>query len=185
MPNRINRLMAEQEKTAFKDSGSLVFVGYRGLTSAEAEEMRKTFRGQSLKVRVLRNRMALRALSDLGRPDCGAIVNGPTAVIDAECPVTAARAAMAFARRHPKLELQGGLIEGIVYDKAAIEKLAVSGKTKAEMKAMIAGCLLAPFQKIAGCLRTGGKVAGAVKTIADKAEKDGKAPPPAGEKPAA
>jgi large subunit ribosomal protein L10 len=185
MPNRVNRLMAEQEKKSLKTAGALVFVGYCGLTAAEAEEMRKTFRGQALKVRVLRNRMALRALSDLGAPDCGAVVTGPTAVIDAECPVTAARAAMAFARRHPKLELKGGLIEGAVYDKAAIEKLAASGRTKAEWRSAIASCLLSPFQKVAGCAASGGRVAGAVKTIADKAPEGGATPPPGGEKPAA
>ncbi len=173
MPNRVNVLMARMEVDALKAAQNMIFVDFCGLTAGQVGALRRALREQSLKMRVIRNRMALRALSELGAPDCTGIIDGPTAVIDCECPVTAAKAAMAFAKRNPMLELKGGLIEGEVFDRAAVENLARTGRTKAEWQSTIAGCVLGPFRKLVSCLNVGGQVAGAVKSIVEKGEKDG------------
>ena len=175
MPNRVNRILEARERTALADAENLVFVDYRGLSATEAGALRRTLGERDLKMRVVRNRMLLRALSEAGMPDCAPVVAGPTAVIDAECPVTAARVALEFARRHPALELKGGLIEGEIFDRQAIETLARQGRTKAEWKAALAAAVLSPFMKIAGCAKIGGLVAGAVQAIIDKGS-DGGAP---------
>ena len=92
MPNRVNRLMVQMELDALSGAENIVFVDYRGLTSGEVEALRRSLREASCSIRVVRNRMFLRALSELGAPDCTSVLAVPTAVIDSECPVTAARA---------------------------------------------------------------------------------------------
>ena len=168
MPNRVNRLMVQMEMEALKDAANIVFVDYCGLSCGEAEELRGALRDKTLRMRVVRNRMFLRALDELGLPDCSAVVIGPTAIIDCECPVTASRTAVEFARRHPALELKGGLIEGRLLERAAIEDLAARGRTKAEWQATIAGCIIGPFRRIASCANVGAKLSGALKSIAEE-----------------
>ena len=53
MPNRVNRLMEQMEKDALGRSGSLIFVGYRGLKAAHLEELRRMLRAQALKVQFM------------------------------------------------------------------------------------------------------------------------------------
>jgi large subunit ribosomal protein L10 len=191
-PNRINRLLVAQMAKDYGAQTNLIMVSNRGLDSEETSELRGSAKSQGLRIRVVRSRLTVRAFRDLGLKEAEKLFSGPTAIIDAADPVTAAKVAMEFVRKFDKkLVVVGGLVEGKILDAKQIEALSRS-KNKKELLADVAGQVLGPGALLAAQLKgPGGRVAGAIKARVEKLEETEKeaapaeAAPPAAEAPKA
>jgi large subunit ribosomal protein L10 len=171
-PNRIKRLLVVQMAKDYGAQTNLIMVSNRGLDSEETSEMRSSAKSRGIRIRVVRSRLTVRAFRDLGLQEAEKLFSGPTAIVDAEDPVTAAKVAMEFVRKFDKkLVVVGGLVEGKILDAKQVEALAKS-KNKKELLADIAGQMLSPGALLAGQIRgPGGRVAGALKALVEKLEK--------------
>jgi large subunit ribosomal protein L10 len=177
MPSRLKEMMLNEVGERYKGAENMIFVGYRGLTSLAIAEFRAELRKEQVHLRVVRNRITVRTLSDLAEPGkVGGLFDGPTAIMDGEDPVAMAKVALAFARRNDKLEVKGGIVEGQVLN--AKEVVALSNMPgKRELQAGIVGLAMSPGARLVAALGApAGALAGAIKALIEKLEKSPAAP---------
>ena len=177
MPSRLKEMMLNELGERYRGVENMIFVGYRGLSSLAIAEFRGELRKEHLHLRVVRNRIAVRALAELGQPDkVGGLFDGPTAVMDGEDPVAMARAALAFARRNDKLEVKGGVVEGQVLGPKEVQALSIM-PGKRELQGGIVGLAMSPGARLVAALGApAGALAGAIKALIEKLEKSPAAP---------
>ena len=117
--------MNKEQKTAaveeiaqrLSEAEAIFAVDYRGISVPEAAELRANLREADATFRVVKNRIAKRAVEKAGTTELSQLFDGPIALTfvkgDA---VLAAKAIFTFARRHQVLEYRGGLMEGAPLD---------------------------------------------------------------------
>lgn len=173
-PNRINRLLLEKAKKDFASLSNLVMIKNLGLNSEETTEVRSGMREKGITLQVVRNRISILAFREMGVEEAEKLFDGPTAVIEAEDPVVAAKIATEFCEKFDKkLAIVGGLVEGKVVDAKGVVSLSKS-KSRPELLADIAGIALSPGARLAGALvGPGGRLAAVVKAVIEKLEGDG------------
>jgi large subunit ribosomal protein L10 len=162
-------MILEEMSSRYRSAESLIFVGYRGLTGGQLSEFRDELRKGGVHVKVVRNRITVRALKDLADPGKVAdLFDGPTAIIDGGDPVQMAKVAIEFSRRDRKLEIKGGIVEGAVVNAREVEQLSKM-PSRAEMLSIISGTLLGVGGRVAvAALAPGGRIAGGLKALAEK-----------------
>lgn len=173
MPSRLKERILEETAARYRGVENMIFVGYRGLSADQIAEFRAELRKEQVHIRVVRNRITVRAFAELGRPDAvKGLFDGPTAIMDGEDPVAMAKAALAFARRHPSLEVTGGVVEGQVL--LAAEAAALAGmESRPELLARIAGTIVGVGGRVvAAAAAPAHRLAGALKALAEKEGED-------------
>ena len=178
MPSRLKELIHEEMTSRYRQVESMILVGYRGLKGGDISSFRDELRKDGVHINVVRNRITVRALTDLGKPErIKDLFDGPTAIMDGEDPVAMAKAAVAFAGRSKLLEVKGGLVEGEVLDAAQIVALSKM-PSRIEMLGILAGTVKGVGGRVAGALLgSGGRVAGAIKAKGDEESGDASGSP--------
>ncbi len=170
MPSRLKQMMVQETAEYLRGLRNIVLIGYRGLDAQASGELRKDIRQRGMTFRVIRNRITVRALSELGNPELGALIQGPTAVLDGEDPALMARAAVEFAKRSKGLEIRGGCVDGQACTAAEIRTIA-QWPSRPEILAGLASTILAAAGAVAAAaLGPGGRIAGALGAHAEKLE---------------
>jgi len=106
-----------------KGATALYFTDFTGLNVKRMTELRRRLRRAGVEYVVIKNSLALRAVSDVGLTTSR--LKGPTGVVVAKDPVTAAKVLVDFAKENEQRpSVKGGLVEGEVVDAAAVKKLA-------------------------------------------------------------
>ncbi len=110
-----------------KGAEAIFAVDYRGISVTDAAALRGRLREADAVFRVVKNRLAKRAVADAGPQEIDGLLLGPTALtlIHGDA-VIAAKAIADFAKEHPALEYKGGVMDGEVLDPdgfAAIARL--------------------------------------------------------------
>ena len=108
-------------KDAFAGTKDFIFADYRGLTVEQITNLREKLRENGVSFRVIKNRYAIIALSELSLPDASKYLVGPTAVALAEAEATsAAKILFEFGRDTP-VKVKGAIIDGSVFDMDQVE----------------------------------------------------------------
>lgn len=144
-------LVASLHRT-FNDSSAVVVAHYSGLTVAELGSLRVQMRGAGASVKVIKNRLAKRAIAGTPYQGLDALFQGPTAVAFASDPVAPAKVATAFAKTNNKLIIIGGGLGNQVLDAEGVKALA-SLPSLDELRAKLVGMLNTPATRIAGVLK--------------------------------
>jgi large subunit ribosomal protein L10 len=99
------------------DASAIFAVDYRGISVPQAAELRSQLSEADATFRVVKNRLAKRAVDRAGTAELESLLVGPTALTfvkgDA---VVAAKALATFGRQHEILEYKGGLMDGAPLD---------------------------------------------------------------------
>ena len=171
-PSRVNRLLVAQATKAYSKQTNLVLVSNKGLNSEQTTELRSGLRSQGIRMRVVRSRITMRAFRDMGIKEAEKMFSGPTAIIDAEDPVTAAKIALEFCKKFEnKLQVIGGLVEGQLLDAKQIITLSKS-KSRKDLLSEISGQAKGPGGRLVAAIKgPGGKLAGQIKALVEKLEK--------------
>jgi large subunit ribosomal protein L10 len=179
-PNRINRLLVKKASADYGKLTNMVVLQNLRVNSEQNSEMRATLREKKSKLRIVRNRLTMKAFKELGLNDAEKLFVGPTCIVDAEDPVTAAKVAVELVEKFNKsLKLTGGVLEGKLLNADEVKALAKS-KTKPELIGDVVLLSKSPGSKIAGQIKgPGGRIAGAIKALVEKLEKAGGAAPAA------
>lgn len=151
------------------DNDVVVVMKNNGLTVAEVTQLRNEMRDAGGGVKVVKNRLAKIALSDVeGGVDAGEMFTGPTVIAYSEDPVTAPKIIVKYAKENEKLELIGGLFGGQAMDAKGVDSLSKM-PTREEIISQISGSLTALGSNISGAAGApAANIAGAIKSIADK-----------------
>ena len=136
----------------FGNAKAMIFAGYRGLKVSEFGEVRSKLRAEDVKIQVVKNRLAKRALTEKGMEDLCDFIDGPTTISSSEQdPVAPAKILMKFAKEFDPLEVRGGVLDGKLLSLQDIETLAKL-PSRDELLAKMLGSVSAPAQNMAGVL---------------------------------
>lgn len=138
------KALAEKMEAA----SSIVMVEYRGLTVAEVTELRRALRAEDVEFKVYKNAIARRAAEEAGIAAFAEGLTGPNALAFGKDPVAPARVLAGFAKKHDKLVLKSGVVDGEVVNDETVKKLSAL-PNKEGMLAKFASCLNAPVIKFA------------------------------------
>lgn len=136
-----------------KDAQAIVVVDYRGLTVTEDTELRKQLREAGVTYKVQKNTMVKRAFEGTDFAALDEHLAGPTAIAISKDDVTApARILCNFAKTAKALELKAGVVEGTVYDAAALNELA-SIPSREELLSKLLGSIQSPITNFARVIK--------------------------------
>ncbi len=150
MPSRLKKLMVKEAAERYAEADSLVAVSYEKIDAEEASALRRSFRERNVDLRVVRNHVTRLAFNEIGRSAFAAFLDGEVAVIAAEDPVEASKAAVELARER-KLEVKGGWAEGAAITQEEVRRLSALPSRKA-LLAQIAGLAAAPLVRLVGMM---------------------------------
>ena len=150
MAQRLKDMMADDMKSALGDVQSCLIVDYTGLTANEANEFRSVLRARAMKMRVIHNRLAGRALGEMGMGDAKDLLAGPCALVyGGKDPVVLCRTVRDWIKEKQKLQVRGGLLDRKCITPDDVERLSKVPPV-AELYARFAGLLVAPMVRLAG-----------------------------------
>ncbi|KPF80034.1 50S ribosomal protein L10 [Brevundimonas sp. AAP58] len=142
----------ETLKGVFAEAGSVVVTHNLGLTVAEMEDLRGRLRSAGGAFKVVKNRLALKALDAPEGSAYHGLFKGPVGIAYAENPATAAKVSTEFAKANDRFVIVGGFMGETVVDQKGVENLSKL-PTLDEIRASLLGLLNAPATKVAGVVQ--------------------------------
>lgn len=148
-----NRTLKEAKVAEIKEklqrSQAVILADYQGLTVEDDTQLRKNLREAGVEYKVYKNTLVILAAKELGLDGIEEYLEGPVSIaFGYEDATSAARILNDFAKTHKKLELKAGIVEGKVFDKEEVEKLA-SIPSKEVLIAKLLGSIKAPLSNLA------------------------------------
>ena len=118
MPNIVNDMLYQELEQDFREMGSCLVLQFDGLTVAQDEGLRQQLREAGVAYKVVKNRLAKRALRSAVDVDLSEAFSGKCGVVFApeELAISAAKVVREAMRAHkkktPPVRVVGGVIEG-------------------------------------------------------------------------
>lgn len=149
-------IVAKQElvsviKEKLLASQSVVVTDYRGLTVDEITELRNRLRVEGIEYKVLKNNLVKRACEDNGLSGMDDVLKGPTAIAFGPDAVAPSKIIFEFLKKHKKLQVKGGIVEGAVVDAAKLEILG-NLPSREGLLSQIVGVFVAPMRNFIGAV---------------------------------
>lgn len=133
-----------------KNSSSVVWFEYQGLTVSETNELRRLLRETDSDFKVYKNTLVTRALNDL-KIDINETLEGPKAIAFGKDAVAPIKTLSDFAKKHQALELKVGIVDGEVADIDTLKQLATI-PSREGLLTMVASGMLGIVRDFAICL---------------------------------
>ena len=140
----------DEIKSRITDSKGIVLFDYRGLTDAEAKELRRSLRDSGSDYKVYKNTLMARALNDLNI-DLADNLTGPSALAYSEDQIAPIKVLTDFAKKHPAVILKVGIVDNEVTDKAKLASLATI-PSREGLLTMLAGGMIGIVKDLSICL---------------------------------
>jgi large subunit ribosomal protein L10 len=140
----------ETLKGVFEGAGAVVVTHYLGLSVAEMTDLRGRLRNEGAKLKVVKNRLAQKALESNG--SAHALFKGPVAIAYAPDPVSAAKVSTQYAKDNDKFSVVGGMMGETILDVKGVEALAKLPSLD-QLRASLIGLIQAPATKVAGVIQ--------------------------------
>src|SRR5262249_7816074 len=156
----------------FKGADAVVVVDYIGIDAKQTGIIRAGLRQKKVKMTVVRNALAAKALENAGLKGAKDLLKGTNAVCyGGRSIVDLVKEIVEQTKKAEKLRIKGSIVEGKILgdkDTAALAKMP----SKKELQGMIVGQILGPGRKLAGQIKgPAGKIAGQIKAVEEKASK--------------
>ena len=139
-------------KAVFEGAGAVIVTHNMGLSVAELSDLRGRLRKEGAAFKVVKNRLAQKALNGGSGEAAGALFKGPVGIAYAPDPVSAAKVATQYAKDNEKFVVVGGFMGDLVLDTAGVDALAKLPSLD-QLRAKLVGLLQAPATRIAGVLQ--------------------------------
>ena len=172
MSKPIKDLIVREYQQRFGDLEGAVVIDIRGIDANDNNDLRISLRDKDIRVTVVKNTLARKAISGTALESLAATLEGPSALAyGAETVVNVARELVDWARKIKELDLKGAVLDGEFFDGAEGVKRLSAFPTKDEAQARVVQLLLAPAGNIVGGVKgPGGQILGIVKQIQEKLE---------------
>jgi large subunit ribosomal protein L10 len=171
-----------QEKTAsvaelhdrFSRASVALVAANLGLTAAQSRALRRTLRAVGGELKVAKHTLGKIAMRDTAYAKCDSILRGPRGLVFGYTdPVAVAKALVDFADANPKLQIDGGAVEGQLIQPEQVKQLAKMPALPA-LQARIARQALSPGMRVAGSIQSPSRrLAGAIASLVKKLEEAG------------
>ena len=177
--------IVEEISAQIKDAQSVVLVDYRGLTVEQDTRLRKQLREAGITYKVYKNTMMNFAFNGTDFEALAPYLEGPSAVaISTEDATAPARVLCKFAKEADKLEIKGGVVEGIAYDAKGIGEIAKI-PSREELLSKLLGSIQSPITNFARVMNQLAEKGGASECEAPAKEEAAAQEAPVAEAPAA
>ena len=151
-----------------KGTQAVIIAEYRGLKVSEVTEIRKEIRKSAGEFKVIKNRLAKRAMKGTDWALLENQMKGPVGIATTTDPVTLAKVLTKFSETFPALKLKAGVMSGKLLGVKEIEALSKL-PSKEELYAKMLGTLNAPASNLVRVLNAvPQKLALALKAISEK-----------------
>ena len=140
----------DEIKSRITDSKGVVLFDYRGLTDAEAKELRRSLRNSGSDYKVYKNTLMARALNDLNI-DLSDNLTGPSALAYSEDQIAPIKVLTDFAKKHPAVILKVGIVDNEITDKTKLASLATI-PSREGLLTMLAGGMIGIVKDLSICL---------------------------------
>ena len=144
--------IVEEISNSIKDAQSVVLVNYSGLTVEQDTMLRKQLREAGVVYKVYKNTMMNFAFKGTDFEGLAPYLEGPSACAISKDDATApARVLCKFAKTADKLEIKGGVVDGVVYDANGIKAISAI-PSREELLSKLLGSLQSPITNMARVL---------------------------------
>lgn len=140
-------------KENFAASTGLFLIGYRGMTVAQLQRLRKMVRQNQGHLKVAKVRLVKRAIEGLpGSEELASLLREQVALVFAEKESPAVAKAIAdFAKENEALKIVAGYIDASVLPASAVNRIAAL-PSREVLLAQLCGTLKAPVSRLSGLL---------------------------------
>ncbi len=153
MPTRAKAETIEAFRSRVAGATTAVLTEYRGLTVRQLSELRRQLKAASAEYRVVKNRLARRALDGSPLEGLGPHLTGPTGVvIGRRDPAAVAKTLSVFAKANPALTLRVGVIDGQVLRPEDLKAVAELPSREA-LRSRLVGTVQGPLGGLVALLR--------------------------------
>lgn len=153
MPTQKKIETVEELRERIERAAIAIAADYRGLNVTDMVKLRRAIREAGIEMRVVKNRLFLRAAEAAGKPEMARLLEGPTAIVfgydDAVAPAKTATEYAKSARN--AFAVRSAVLDGRVLSKADVEALAELPPREV-LLARVAGALQSPLAGLAGLL---------------------------------
>lgn len=151
MPSKLNLMISEELTRKYPVGSSYLVIGCEKLSGTENTEFRRLLREQKIRVQVVKNSLATRALEANKLGGGAKFLAGPSALVtgSVEMPSLCKIVSELVKKYEGKVIVRGGLMGDMVLTPANVTQLA-SIPPLPVLHAKIAGSIQAPIARLAG-----------------------------------
>lgn len=171
MSKPVKDMISGEYREAFGSLNSACVISVIGLDGKSTNKLRRELLAKDIRVQVVKNSLARRALAEGPLAPLGEALVGPCALVTGGSSIIdVAKTLESMKKAYPALELKLGILEGDP-DLLSIEQLAKM-KGRKELLSDVARAIMSPGANLAAALVSGGgRIAGCLKAMIEKAEK--------------
>ncbi len=157
----------------FKGNKSVLLINFTGVNVEDSTNLRRKISEMECGYRVIKNRLALRALKDTSLEELKEHFEGPTAIAyTGGDPVALARVLKAFIKDHPAMSFKAGIVEGQAVSASEMDHLA-GLPSRPELLTKLLYLLNAPLTHLATALQSPLRdLASVLSQLGEKREKE-------------
>ena len=179
MSKQVKDMITKELSGRLKELDGVAVINPRGIDANKNHGIRRRLREKGLRMTVVRNTLARRAVEGGKLQGFDKLLDGPSAVVYGKASISAiARQLLDEKKADVTLELRGVFFDGETYvGDAGVEQVSKL-PTREEAVGQLVAAILGPGRKLAAALKgPGGTLGAMLKTIEEKAkEKGGDAP---------
>ena len=173
-PRAVKEQIVKDLTSRLKDTETIYLTDLTGLNVEALTDLRSRFRAESVECQVFKNTLTRFAVKNAGLPDLGEHLDGPTALVISDDPVTPAKILTDFGKTHEdRPRIKGGLLSGALIDVSQIEAMSKL-PSREELLARTVGAIAAPIHglvfSLSGVL---GNMVRVLAAVARKKESEG------------
>ena len=169
MSRAVKNMMIDSIQTELRDCREVIVVDVSRLDGVTSNQLRLSLRKKNIRLLGVKNAVAKKACRDFGLSGLNPSLTGAsTLVFGGEDIVSLSREVVGWREKLKPLEIRGGALGETALSAADVESLSKS-PGRVELLGQIVSLMLAPGARIAAALTgAGGRIAGQVKTLADR-----------------
>lgn len=170
----IKNLVQNEYETKFKGVCEFVVVDMTGISGIDNNIIRGELLKKGIRMGVVKNSLMRLALEKMNMTGASAIFkSGPcTVVYGGDSVVDIAKEIVEWSKKISAVKAKGAYVDGTVVGAGGIKDLAKM-PSRAELQGQVVQLVLSPGARVAGAiLGSGGVIAGCIKSLIEKREKD-------------
>ena len=171
MSKYVKEMVIAEIRDRIGEPGDMLVIDSSRLDAISTNRFRLALREKDFSAFTVKNSLAKKALNAAGMTALDLILQGPSTLVwGGEDIVALSKEISKWVKELKDLEIKGGTSEGESLSAEEIDKLSKS-PSREELIGQIMGLALSPGAQLAAALLgPGGKIAGQIKTLADKEE---------------
>lgn len=174
MSRRVKAYIIKELKERYGGFDSAFVVNPIGLDGPSTAELRKGLRQKGIRMQVVKNSLLRLATEGTRLERIRELLDGPSAVVvGGDSIVDIAKELLTWAKKFEKFQIRGALVEGEVLGPEEAKELAKM-PNRTELIGQVINLAQSPGARIAATITgPGAYIAGCIKAIVDKLEKEG------------